>query len=211
MKTHIVYCHPSENSLTAKVRDAFIQGLKDCNKPYTMSDLYKQNFKTDMSESEYLRDAFYSFETKLEADVLAEQALIHAAEALVFIYPVFWTEAPAKLVGWFDRVWSYGFAYGIDDDLKSAGSRTASGSVVKPMETLSKALIIACAGNTKEALEEQGRLQSMKTVMLEDRIYDRAEQKEFVLLGGTERSNATLREQMLKQHCETAYQLAQKL
>ena len=29
-----------------------------------------------------------------------------------FIYPVFWTEAPAKLVGWFDRVWSYGLAYG---------------------------------------------------------------------------------------------------
>ena len=25
---------------------------------------------------------------------------------------IFWTEAPAKLVGWFDRVWSCGFAYG---------------------------------------------------------------------------------------------------
>jgi hypothetical protein len=25
-----------------------------------------------------------------------------------------WAEAPAKLVGWFDRVWSHGFAWGID-------------------------------------------------------------------------------------------------
>ena len=32
-----------------------------------------------------------------------------AADALVLVYPVFWTEAPAKLVGWFDRVWSYDF------------------------------------------------------------------------------------------------------
>ena len=77
-----------------------------------MSDLYKMNFKTDMSEKEYLRDSNYSTEPGLESDVLAEQAKINSADAIVFIYPVFWTEAPAKLVGWFDRVWSYGFAYG---------------------------------------------------------------------------------------------------
>ena len=69
-------------------------------------------FKTDMSEKEYLRDSNYSTEPGLESDVLAEQAKINSADAIVFIYPVFWTEAPAKLVGWFDRVWSYGFAYG---------------------------------------------------------------------------------------------------
>jgi hypothetical protein len=79
------------------------------------------------------------------------------------------------------------------------------------MKTLTKALVIACAGNTEQVLTEQGRLHSMKNVMLDDRIYDRANQKEFILLGGTERNNATLREQMLKQHCQTAYQLARNL
>ena len=45
-------------------------------------------------------------------DPESEHEKINSSDAIVFIYPVFWTEAPAKLVGWFDRVWSYGFAYG---------------------------------------------------------------------------------------------------
>ena len=195
MHTHIVYCHPSENSLTAEIRDSFLRGLKDSGKTYTISDLYKMDFKTDMSEPEYLRDAFYNAEPPLSPDVLAEQALVNAADALVFIYPVFWTEAPAKLVGWFDRVWTFGFAYG-------------DASVKASMKKLSKALVLACSGNTEAALREQGRLQAMENVMLDDRIYDRAEQKEFVLMGGTERNNAALRAQMREQHLEKAYQLA---
>jgi len=204
MHVHIVYFHPGEQSSTAEVRDAFIKGLEDAGKTYTISDLYKKDFASDMSEAEYLRDAFYNPEPPLAPDVLAEQALVNAADALVFIYPVFWTEAPAKLVGWFNRVWSYGFAYGIEGDLAS----TPGNASTEPMKPLSKALVIAIAGNTEEALREQGRLQAMENVMLGDRIYDRALQKDFVLLGGTERNNAALRAQMLEQHLKTAYQLA---
>jgi NAD(P)H dehydrogenase (quinone) len=194
-RTHIVYCHPSEDSLTAEVRDEFIHGLDDSGKPHTISDLYKMGFETDMTEAEYLRDAYYDSTPPLSADVIVEQALINAADALVFIYPVFWTEAPAKLVGWFDRVWSYGFAYGDG----------------REMRTLDKTLVIACAGNSKETLEEQGRLQAMENVMLGDRIHDRALSKEFVLLGDTERSDPERRKAMRAQHLETAYRLGKEL
>lgn len=220
MHIHIVYCHPSENSLTAEVRESFIKGLTDTGKTYTISDLYRKEFSTDMTEAEYLRDAFYDTEPPLAADVLEEQNLINAADALVFIYPVFWTEAPAKLVGWFDRVWSYGFAYGAeplaDDEVDASAqigkaSQHALPGKPVPIKKLEKALFIAIAGNTEATLQEQGRLDAMKNVMLGDRIYDRAEHKEFVLLGGTERNNADLRAQMRKQHLETAYQLAKSL
>ena len=204
MHAHIVYAHPSERSLTAEIRDAFLGGLIDSGKPYTISDLYKMGFETDMSEAEYLRDAFYNIEPPLAPDVLAEQELINAADAIVFIYPVFWTEAPAKLVGWFDRVWSFGFAYGADD-------ARASGCAAMPMKKLKKALVLACSGNTEETLREQGRLQAMENVMLGDRIFERAEHKEFVLMGGTERNNAALRERMRKEHLERAYRLAYEL
>jgi NAD(P)H dehydrogenase (quinone) len=213
MHVHIVYCHPSEDSLTAEVRDAFIRGLCDTGKTYTISDLYKNGFQTDMTEAEYLRDAYYKNTPTLAADVLAEQALINAADSLVFIYPVFWTEAPAKLVGWFDRVWSFGFAYGLDGGLQSASDAQPTQPLqplqpVQPMKTLDKVLVIACAGNTKEALLEQGRLQSMENVMLDDRIHDRARQKEFVLLGGTERNDAVRRQAMKVQHLTASYNLA---
>ena len=118
MKAFIVYCHPSEDSFTSHVRDSFIKGIVDSGNEYILSDLYKMDFKSDMTEQEYLRDANYRNTPAVAADVLAEHEKINSADAIVFIYPVFWTEAPAKLVGWFDRVWSYGFAYGGNKKMK---------------------------------------------------------------------------------------------
>ena len=40
MKAFIVYCHPSEDSFTRCVRDAFIRGLEDAGHEYVLSDLY---------------------------------------------------------------------------------------------------------------------------------------------------------------------------
>jgi len=172
MKAFIVYCHPSEDSFTRHVRDSFIKGIEDSGNEYILSDLYKMNFKTDMTEEEYLRDAYYRNTPTLASDVIAEQEKINSADAIVFIYPVFWTEAPAKLVGWFDRVWSYGFAYG-----------------EKTMKTLEKGLILCSAGNPLERLEEFGLLDSMKKVMLGDRLINRVKKAEFFVFDNTSREN----------------------
>ena len=193
MKVFIVYCHPSEDSFTRCVRDAFISGLKDAGHEYTVSNLYKMDFKTDMTEQEYLRDAYYRNTPDLAEDVLAEQAKINASDAIVFIYPVFWSEAPAKLVGWFDRVWSYGFAYG-----------------EKTMKTLEKGLILCSAGNPKERLEEFGVLDSMKKVMLGDRLFGRVKQAEFVVFDNTSRENE-LREKNRERNLRMAYEKGKNL
>ena len=193
MRAFIVYCHPSEDSFTRCVRDAFIKGLEDAGHEYILSDLYKMDFKTDMTETEYLRDAYYRNTPDLADDVLAEQAKINASDAIVFIYPVFWSEAPAKLVGWFDRVWSYGFAYG-----------------EKTMKTLEKGLILCSAGNPKERLEEFGILDSMKKVMLGDKLFGRVKQTEFVVFDNTSRENE-LREKNREQNLKTAYEKGKNL
>ena len=191
MKVFIVYCHPSEDSFTRHVRDAFIKGIEDSGHEYVLSDLYKMNFQTDMTESEYLRDAYYNEQPKLAEDVLAEQEKINSSDAIVFIYPVFWTEAPAKLVGWFDRVWTFGFAYG-----------------TKRMKLLDKALILATTGNTYEHLENFGLLYSMKKVMLEDRLFDRVKTKDFQVFDGMSRELESRTENWEK-HLEKAYNLIQ--
>ena len=135
MHIFIVYCHPSEDSFTRHVRDEFIRGLQSAGHTYEISDLYKMNFQTDMSEAEYLRESNYNDKLPLSGDVIAEQEKINRCDVIVFIYPVFWTEAPAKLVGWFDRVWTYGFAYG---DRK--------------MEKLKKAIFLVVAGHSMTQL-----------------------------------------------------------
>lgn len=187
MKAFIVYCHPSEESFTSHVRDAFIKGIVDSGNEYVLSDLYQMDFKTDMSEKEYLRDSNYSTEPCLEADVLAEQAKINAADAIIFIYPVFWTEAPAKLIGWFDRVFTYGFAYG-----------------PKTMKVLEKGLILCTAGNTTDKLEQFGLLPSMKKIMFGDRLFNRVRHTDFVVFGGMTRACPSRRDNW-DENLATAY------
>lgn len=188
MKAFIVYCHPSEESFTRNLRDSFIKGIVDSGNEYVLSDLYKMNFKSDMSEKEYLRDARYQDSDDIAADVRTEHEKINASDAIVFIYPVFWTEAPAKLVGWFDRVWSYGFAYGEN----------------KRMKMLDKALILCSAGNPLEKLEQFGLLDSMKKVMLGDRLFNRARQADFVVFPSTSREKE-LREKNWDANLQKAY------
>ena len=99
MRVFIVYCHPSEDSFTKNMCDAFIRGITDSGNEYIISDLYKMGFQTDMTEEEYLRDANYRDTPEVGDDVLDEQNKINSSDAIVFIYPVFWTEAPAKQTG----------------------------------------------------------------------------------------------------------------
>ncbi len=193
MKAFIVYCHPSEDSFTRNIRDYFIKGIIDSGNEYILSDLYKMNFQTDMTEKEYLRDANYLNTDDIASDVLAEHEKINASDAIVFIYPVFWTEAPAKLVGWFDRVWSYGFAYGD-----------------KTMKVLDKALILCSAGNSLEHLEEFGLLDSMKKVMLGDRLFGRVKEAEFFFFDSTSRENE-LRKKNWDMNLNTAYEKGKNL
>lgn len=193
MKVFVVYCHPSENSFTKSMCDAFLRGVTDSGNEYILSDLYKMGFTTDISEEEYLRDANYRDTPEVAEDVRAEQEKINSSDAIAFIYPVFWTEAPAKLVGWFDRVWSYGFAYG-----------------KKTMKLLDKAIILCSAGNPVERLRQFGLLDSMKRVMFGDRLFGRVKQTEFVVFDNTSRENE-LREKNWDANLQKAYEKGKTL
>jgi NAD(P)H dehydrogenase (quinone) len=117
------------------------------------------NFKTDMDVSQYVRETTMAAHTPVPEDVKLEQAKIDWADALSFIYPVWWSDCPAKLKGWFDRVLTYGYAYFYDD----GGDR---GTRIE----IRKALILCAAGHTVEYLEETGIAESMRRVMLNDRL-----------------------------------------
>ncbi len=190
MNVFIVYCHPSKTSFTYEILQSFMRGLHDAGHKTTLSDLYEMDFRTDLTEEEYLRETHYRADLPLCDDVIAEQKKLEAADAVVFVYPVFWTEAPAKLVGWFDRVWSCGFAYADCN-----------------MKTLYKALFLACAGKTLQSLEETGNKQAMETVMLGDRINQRAKEKSMVFFDGITHYDEEQSARMKPLHLETAYKL----
>ncbi len=194
MKVFIVYCHPSKDSFTNDVYKSFERGLRDAGHEIIISDLYEMNFKTDISEEEYLRETYYIADGIKSKDVLIEQEKIQNSDAIVFIYPVFWTEAPAKLVGWFDRIWTTGFAYKPDPTMK----------------VLEKALFIVCAGKSMESLIETGEKSAMEIVMLGDRIRNRAKEKEMVIFDSMTHWNEEARSENIARHLSKAYEMGIK-
>jgi len=194
MKVFIVYAHPGSDSLTRHVKDSFISGLEAAGHSYVLSDLYQMGFCSDMSEAEYLRESNYREDLPLPDDVTSEQKKINDSDAIVFIYPVFWTEAPAKLVGWFDRVWTYGFAYGN-----------------RSMKQLKKGLVICIAGHSLQNLKEYGHYDSMKTVMLGDRLFDRVKEKTFIVLDSATKFDMEKRAANWEKHLATAFEAGRTL
>ncbi len=194
MKVLIVYCHPSQDSFTYKLEERFIQGLKDAGHSYIISDLYADDFNDTISEQEYRREGFYQKDQKLLQDVTEEQLKINSSDAIVFIYPVFWTEAPAKLVGWFQRVWTYGFAYGENPTMKR----------------MKKALFLVSMGGSLSDKIRQQQVDAMKCVMLGDRIHDRAEYKDMIIFDEMTRGygNDQNREKRIENFLEEVYNLA---
>lgn len=165
MNVFLVYCHPSADSFTHSVKEKFIQGLMDAGHHCEISDLYEMKFNPVLSEEEYRREGFYDDGKPVSEDVRAEQKKLNRADAAVFIYPVFWTEAPALLTGWFQRVWTYGFAYGDAPKMKQ----------------LQKALFLVTMGGSLKDSVRIEQAEAMKTVMIGDRIHQRAKFSQMII------------------------------
>src|SRR5688572_2957690 len=111
MNIVIVYSHPSQNSYTYRVLEQLKKALLQKAWSVEVSDLYAVNFQSDMTEQEYDGEAFSKVDLPVAHDVLEEHKKIQRADCIIFLYPVWWSDCPAKLKGWFDRVFTVGFAY----------------------------------------------------------------------------------------------------
>lgn len=159
MHVYVIFAHPSTRSFSASVLDAFTRGLADAGHTCEVADLYRMQFRSEMDEEQYVREVSGDPDLPVPPDVAAEQAKIDRANALAFIFPLWWSDCPAKLKGWFDRVLTCGYAYLYD----ATGARGTRMSV-------EKALVVCSAGHTAEHLEETGVAGSMRNIMLQDRL-----------------------------------------
>jgi len=196
MNTLIIYAHPSKKSFTYQVLQSLVKGLKEEEHEVVISDLYALGFSSDMSVAEYHREGLGEVHRAVPQDVLAEQEKLNQADCVFFLYPVWWSDCPAKLKGWFDRVYTNGYAYGYGD----------SGQKMRGMKTIKAGIVICPAGHPNRLLEETGIAESMRNVMLNDRLADRFEYKEMIILGGTLEM-----EKVREQHLAKAYQKGKRI
>ena len=184
MNILIVYSHPSKKSYTFQILEHLKSQIAKQNWNLEISDLYAMNFQSDMSEVEYEREGFAKTELPISNDVLDEHAKIEKADCIIFLYPVWWSDCPAKLKGWFDRVYAVGYAYGQNETSQK-------------MKSIPFGLVICTAGHPNTFLEEINMAKSMETIMLEDRLGKRFENKEMLILGGTLELEKVMKEHFL--------------
>lgn len=121
----LVTCHPEPRSLNGALRDHALAVLDRLGHTVEQSDLYAMKWKAVVDADDFpaeqrgsrLQPGSASRRANdggtLTSDVVAEQAKLLRADAVILQFPLWWFGVPALLKGWFDRVLSNGFAYGI--------------------------------------------------------------------------------------------------
>ncbi len=107
MRVLVVYCHPNPESLVAAARDRALAGLAAAGHEVRLTDLYADGFDPAMSAAERLTHKDPGVQPGLERYA----ADLGWAQALVLVYPTWWSGQPAMLKGWIDRVWVAGVAW----------------------------------------------------------------------------------------------------
>lgn len=127
MNVLIVFAHPEPQSLSASLRDAAITELQEQGHSVRVSDLYAQNWKAAADRADFpawSRDERLNIsraskaafaDATLTDDVRAEQEKLLWADAVILQFPLWWYGMPAILKGWVDRVYAFGFAYGVGE------------------------------------------------------------------------------------------------
>jgi NAD(P)H dehydrogenase (quinone) len=130
MNVLIVYAHPERRSLNGTLNDFVAARLRANGHSVDVSDLYAMNWKAtldarDVRERSDERgekpfhpslDSKHAFEHGLQSrDIEREQDKLRRADALILQFPMWWFSMPAIMKGWIERVYAYGFGYGVGE------------------------------------------------------------------------------------------------
>ena len=143
-----VFAHPVRNSYTGAVLDALFTGLDEAGHEHELADLYAENFDPRFTADDYAQ--FTTGPADMPQDVLREQQRLERADAIVFVFPVWWWSFPAMLKGWIDRVWCNGWAY--DFTIERSVGRLS----------LSKAVLLCPGGSSADVYRRYGYHEAMR-------------------------------------------------
>ncbi|KVO48509.1 NAD(P)H dehydrogenase [Burkholderia ubonensis] len=142
MNVLIVYAHPEPRSLNGALRDFAVQRLEAAGHAVQVSDLYAMNWKATLDADDVTdRPPAARFDPSLDSkrafaqgtqrdDIAREQAKLKWADAVILQFPMWWFSMPAIMKGWVERVYAYGFAYGVGEHSDTHwGDRYGEGSL----------------------------------------------------------------------------------
>lgn len=112
MNATVVFAHPDPDSFGRAILDRVVRGLESAGHAVTVLDLYAIDYPGALSADEWTA---YASGTPILDDTVARHAeLVSSTEALVFVYPTWWSSVPAILKSWFERTLVEGVAFGLE-------------------------------------------------------------------------------------------------
>lgn len=164
MNVLIVYAHPEPTSLNGALKSFMVQRLEDAGHEVRVSDLYAMDWKARLDANDSLEarsDApFDASLASMQAfkngsqseDIAREQDKLLWADSVILQFPLWWFSMPAILKGWVERVYAYGFAYGVGEhsDLRW-GDRYGEGTLVGK-----RAMLVVTAGGWESHYSARG-------------------------------------------------------
>jgi len=105
MRISVILAHPSQKSFNAALARTVVKTLKKNRHQVIFHDLYAERFDPILPAPEIPEKA------KLPAQIEKHCAEIARAQGLIIVHPNWWSQPPAILKGWIDRVLREGLAY----------------------------------------------------------------------------------------------------
>ena len=146
MKHLIIYSHPNPKSFCHAILEAVTETLAGRKQDVVVRDLYALGFEPVLKAS----DLAAIQAGKVPGEIKTEQDHIAWSDIMTVIHPVWWTGLPAMIKGYFDRVFSYGFAYSVDKS-----------GIVKLLKD-KKAIVFNTQGTPADLYEKSGMFVAMK-------------------------------------------------
>ncbi len=153
MNVLLVYAHPEPGSLNGSLKDFAVQRLECNGHAVQVSDLYAMNWKAALDASDNTAHRGERFAPVLDSkvayangtqstDIAREQDKLRWADAIILQFPLWWFSMPAILKGWVERVYAYGFAYGVGEHSDTHwGDRYGEGTLAGK-----RAMLVVTAG-----------------------------------------------------------------
>lgn len=159
-----IHAHPDRVSLGNALMRSGVRRLRESGARVAVSDLYAMNWNPVLSEADFgeadfgavtgstlsERQKSATATGRLAADIRREQDALRAARYVVVSFPLWWYGMPAILKGWFDRVFTNGFAFGVHDEhgrVRKYGDGGLTGRTL---------LVVVTAGDRAAALAPRG-------------------------------------------------------
>lgn len=165
MRALLVLAHPLSDSLCAHLAAEARTALEARGVSVDLLDLHAEHFAPALTAEE--RRLYGSPEPG--PDIVALQQRLAAADMLVLVFPTWWFSLPAMLKGWFERVWSPGFAF-------------APGTPIRPLLTGLKSVVVVTTLGSPWWVDRLVMRQPVRRVLKTGLVFPCAPKAKFEML-----------------------------